>query len=550
MNESEILVSVIIPVYNVEKYIDRCIQSVVHQTHSNIEIILINDGSTDTSELLCRYWANRDSRIRFFSKENEGLGITRNMGIELATADYIMFVDSDDWIELTIVEKLLKRAIDDNADMVVCNRYDYKESDGTKVVISNNFVNRIIYPDIEKEAIYQVTASQWAKLFKKELFKKYDIKQPAHYYEDAVTPVLVALSKIVSYVDEPLYYYVVDRPGSITNDITSVSHMVEYLKTLVYLFKKLSLFEKYNKELFELCRNRINWNLYRTEKLLQWTYDKVRYENVTFLEEYWNTDEIREMSWGLNREKQFMIWGSYNLMTSMKMLMRMNGPEFPRNHYCFSSIISSFEDDNGFMNECTVYHNNEFRKYHLIQEFKRKFIHSNLGEFSDIQYVVIDFLEERYDIGVVSNHYYTISDAFVDSRISFSDVKILKRCGKEIDNVWKSKCDLFISYIDTFFPNAEIILVKNKLSEEYGNLDERKTYDNIDEIRMINQKLDEYYFYFQTHCHKAKVVEASDSDIYYTDEEYRHGCYPWHLNYYAYKEISDKIIDKIWKKKK
>ena len=276
MNESEILVSVIIPVYNVEKYIDRCIQSVVHQTHSNIEIILINDGSTDTSELLCRYWANRDSRIRFFSKENEGLGITRNMGIELATADYIMFVDSDDWIELTIVEKLLKRAIDDNADMVVCNRYDYKESDGTKVVISNNFVNRIIYPDIEKEAIYQVTASQWAKLFKKELFKKYDIKQPAHYYEDAVTPVLVALSKIVSYVDEPLYYYVVDRPGSITNDITSVSHMVEYLKTLVYLFKKLSLFEKYNKELFELCRNRINWNLYRTEKLLQWTYYKVR----------------------------------------------------------------------------------------------------------------------------------------------------------------------------------------------------------------------------------------------------------------------------------
>ena len=113
------LVSVIVPVYNVEKYLDRCVESIVNQSYTNIELILVNDGSTDSSAEICDGWAAKDNRIRVIHKENAGAGQARNTGIDNATGEYVFFFDSDDYVDLHTVEKAYKLAEDEATDIVV-----------------------------------------------------------------------------------------------------------------------------------------------------------------------------------------------------------------------------------------------------------------------------------------------------------------------------------------------------------------------------------------------------------------------------------------------
>ena len=123
------LVTVVIPIYNVEKYLNRCIESVVNQTYSNLEIILVDDGSPDNCPKMCDDWAKKDSRIKVIHKENAGLGMARNTGIENATGDYICFFDSDDYIDPDTVETCLSTAIANQVDLVVFG-YDNVNASG------------------------------------------------------------------------------------------------------------------------------------------------------------------------------------------------------------------------------------------------------------------------------------------------------------------------------------------------------------------------------------------------------------------------------------
>ena len=122
MAENE-LISVIVPIYNVEQYLEQCIDSIAAQTYSNLEILLLNDGSTDASELICLEWRKKDERIVYVSKKNETLGPTRNLGIQMAKGKYIAFVDSDDWIENTFIEKLYMCVKEGDKDFARCNYY-------------------------------------------------------------------------------------------------------------------------------------------------------------------------------------------------------------------------------------------------------------------------------------------------------------------------------------------------------------------------------------------------------------------------------------------
>ncbi len=117
-----VLVTVVIPIYNVEQYLDRCINSVVNQTYKNLEIILVDDGSPDNCPAMCDAWVQKDSRIKVVHKENGGLGYARNSGMEVATGKYIFFFDSDDSIELTLVEKCVNAAQEHNSELVIFGR--------------------------------------------------------------------------------------------------------------------------------------------------------------------------------------------------------------------------------------------------------------------------------------------------------------------------------------------------------------------------------------------------------------------------------------------
>lgn len=119
--KNDIAVSIIVPVYNAEKYLVKCLDSVINQKLKNIEIIIVDDGSTDGSSEICLEYAAKDSRIIYYRKENEGLAAARQDGIERATGEYVGFVDSDDWLELNMYEKMYTEAIKENADIVFCN---------------------------------------------------------------------------------------------------------------------------------------------------------------------------------------------------------------------------------------------------------------------------------------------------------------------------------------------------------------------------------------------------------------------------------------------
>ena len=537
------MVSIIIPVYNVYECIDRCMETVVGQTYKNIEIILINDGSTDGSELKCK----KDCRINYISKSNEGLGPTRNLGVKVAKSDYIMFVDSDDWIDVTMVEKLFEKLKETDSDMAVCDRYDVKcNEDSYTLVIQDleDVMNISEYPQI----ISNISTSQWGKIYKKSLFTVNQIEQPKHLYEDAITPVLAALSDRICYVREPLYYYVVDRGKSITNSIVGLDSLVEYLKTAVKLFKKHDLFEKYNKEIFEMCRKRADWNMYHSEKVLTQKLTDLRVINEKFLIENWKDKGYNSVKYLQELENQFYIWGSYNLMTAMKMLMKTYTPKVPEKHYCFSSIISAMDNDKGTMNDIDVEHSNKFRKYHLIREFQRDFANKNKGEMSDINYLIIDFMEERYDIGEYRGKYFTISDSFEEMKNSENIIYTrYMRNLEEVREMWEHACLNFIKKIRRYFEDKTIVIVKMKLAEEFGDFEIREKYPNIAEIHKINDMLEEYYSFFIQNCPEAIVIEVADSEWYFTDKNFRHGCHEWHLNEYMYREIMKRIEDKIWK---
>lgn len=202
------LISVIIPVYNTEKYLNKCVETVTQQTINNIEILLIDDGSTDNSGKLCDEWANRDSRIRVFHKPNEGLSATRNYGLKHAKGNYVAWVDSDDYVAPFFVEKLYNKLIDNDADMSMCNFYglqgDILTFDGASRIFDATYTSKQFMEMVYTTGFFCVI---WNKMAKKEAF--YNVLFPVgRRFEDASVMRRLAenCNKIVVF-DEPLYYY-------------------------------------------------------------------------------------------------------------------------------------------------------------------------------------------------------------------------------------------------------------------------------------------------------------------------------------------------------
>lgn len=182
-------ISVIVPVYNSEKYLKRCIESIEMQTYSNIEIILINDGSTDRSLNVCKELSKRYKNIIYKSQSNSGPSVARNTGISLANGEYITFVDSDDTIKANMYEDLVKKLEDECADIISCN-YDIIFENG-RVVYGNNNGDCEIFDTkekIKKAFFYNRISgiSVWNKIFKREIVKDIEFNVNLKHYEDKV----------------------------------------------------------------------------------------------------------------------------------------------------------------------------------------------------------------------------------------------------------------------------------------------------------------------------------------------------------------------------
>ena len=200
-------ISIIVPVYNSEKYLNKCLDSLINQTKKELEVIIINDGSTDKSEEIIKSY--KDERIVYFKNKNQGIGITRNFGIEKAHGKYLMFIDSDDYIDLNACDILYKKAEKDNLDLVICNFYKVYDNGTEEKVTLNSFKTTDLKHN--PKLINIINPSPWNKLLKKELINKHTIRFVENKkYEDApfFTHAL-KYSKRIGKVDDYLNYYVI-----------------------------------------------------------------------------------------------------------------------------------------------------------------------------------------------------------------------------------------------------------------------------------------------------------------------------------------------------
>jgi len=252
------LISIIVPVYNVEKYLNKCLDSIMTQTYKNLEIILVDDGSTDNSGMICDEYSRKDNRIKVIHKANGGVSDARNKGLEIASGDFIGFVDSDDWIDCDMYKFLYEGIKTYNADISICGHYDvcYNE-----ILHITHVKKTIIYNRCEaiEELVNDNTfrCYLWNKLFKKNLFNK--IKFPIEFpivrtnEDKAVMYKLFDQANTIVYLHNVLYFYrkrqgsIYSRPRSFVNIYGNYKAELEryfYLKEKYptienFLFRKL-----------------------------------------------------------------------------------------------------------------------------------------------------------------------------------------------------------------------------------------------------------------------------------------------------------------------
>lgn len=292
-----IKISVIIPVYNVEKYIGQCLDSIVNQTYKNLEIIIVNDGSNDNSlEIINRYSQN-DRRIKIINLENKGVSFARNIGIKNSEGNYISFVDSDDYLNLNTYEKLAENL--DGEDLIIFNYGRFENSTGE--IIKEKYVSDDEMQELPEEKRYlysKINHSCWNKLYKTEYLKRNKFKFFEILYEDVFFNLEVIYStNNIKILNESFYNYRVNRKDSImgnrnNNDLNYIQRQVSAYKTNFENINKLIEKNKNNYsagKLVYILSERENWRAKLERNLNFEEIDK-------YLREYFKKENTNELA--------------------------------------------------------------------------------------------------------------------------------------------------------------------------------------------------------------------------------------------------------------
>lgn len=262
-------ISIIVPVYNTEPYLGQCLDSIINQTLEDIEIICVNDGSTDNSLSVLEEYASKDNRIRIINQENKGQGFARNNGLKNVNGEYVLFVDSDDWIEINTCEVLYKKANELDLDMLFfCatryfeneGKYEYDYWDYNYSSLNGKFWNKIFtYKDVPN--IFKVAVSACLKLYNTDFLKKSDVHFPNNFFEDNYFFYSLFLKAEKLSIVENQFYNRRIRNGSITQ--LGGRHFIDSITAtnqIIDVFKDNGLFEQYKNQ---LLRKKFNNNISR-----------------------------------------------------------------------------------------------------------------------------------------------------------------------------------------------------------------------------------------------------------------------------------------------
>ena len=278
--------SIIVPVYGVEKYIDKCLNSLVKQSLKEIEVIVVNDGTKDKSQkIIDTYVKKYPDKIKSYIKENGGQGSARNYGLKKTTGEYIGYVDSDDFVEKDMYKKLYNKAKENNYDIVVCGNYNVSEDYQNKNI--DAFINNY---NTDLENIFFGKMAVWNKIYKRDILikNKLEFKEKVWYEDLAFTLKAIMNSNTFAFIDEPLYDYLI-REGSTMNN-SNVQRNLEILDA----FNDILSYIKHNKkeEYFSKIEFLAIDHIYISaivRVLKAEADDKVKRETINKLIDYMNT---------------------------------------------------------------------------------------------------------------------------------------------------------------------------------------------------------------------------------------------------------------------
>lgn len=276
-------ISIIVTIYNVEPYIRKCIDSILAQTHKNFELILVNDGSPDNSLQICNEYAKKDLRVKVVNKVNGGQASARNAGIDVATGDYIGFIDGDDWIEPEMYEVLLSKAVETDSDIVQC-AWSKVDVDGTKHYICEpdtieQYDNIGGLKALFNSAGNMLNTSVCCKLFKKEVIGNVRFPLLRACEDDDFVYRVVAISKKITCIGLPLYDYF-NREGSISRQKFHPRYfaLLHVANTVCEIFKKYFP-ENYNNARKSLC-SKMFYLLYQLNKHTEYENSSALFDDV------------------------------------------------------------------------------------------------------------------------------------------------------------------------------------------------------------------------------------------------------------------------------
>lgn len=314
-------ISVIVPIYKVEEYLYRCVDSIINQTYTNLEIILVDDGSPDNCPMICDEYAKKDIRIRVVHKKNGGLSDARNAGLDIATGEYIMFIDSDDFVDIEMMESMMKNMIDNNVDMVVCNiKYVYEDRE----VVKYNQADRILdrYEAMEeylKDGVVQAVA--WNKLYKKSLINNMRYKVGKTNEDEFFTYKVVDKTEKIYYNSSPFYNYI-QRDSSIMG-----KYSIKRLDGVEASYERLNFIkEKYPSLYLSEKRTFLNLCIYSYQMILKNKNIDSDNKGKNLLSSYvkklnFTKDEIKQYSLK-DRIKVFMSKKSLDCCCKMLSILR------------------------------------------------------------------------------------------------------------------------------------------------------------------------------------------------------------------------------------
>ncbi len=289
------LISIIVPVYNMEMFLGKCVESVLKQTYKNFELLLIDDGSTDNSPALCDYYSQVDSRVRVIHKSNGGQGTARNIGIEVSEGDFIAFLDSDDYWHELFLEKMSRLLFSEESDIAICQ---FQYIDEEEVLLQKRENTGRIENCSGIEAVQYMLywtkfgVAPWAKLFKKELWRDIRYVEDRIYEDLATTYRVVEHAKRVTYIDMTYMYYRV-RKGS---DIHR-SFEIRKMKTLDTAHDILDYTKVNLPEAYQAAQSRMVATAFFL--LMQMNPKEEKYEN----EQRACIEEIRKLRWNVLKDR-------------------------------------------------------------------------------------------------------------------------------------------------------------------------------------------------------------------------------------------------------